>query len=61
MKWMYVNFQELWMFCEKGETTKAVPLNAVATKIETTVIDVLLALHALTAALKSLTLILLTI
>ena len=52
MKWMYVNFQELWMFCQKGETTKAVPLNAVATKIETTVIDVLLALHALTAALK---------
>ena len=61
MKWMYVNFQELWMFCGKDETTRAVPLNAVATKIETTVIDVLLALHALTAALKSLTLILLTI
>ena len=47
-KWMYVNLQELWMICGKGETTRVVPLHAVANKIETTVIDVLPALHALT-------------
>ena len=47
-KWMYVNLQELWMICGKGETTRVVPLHAVANKIETTVIDVLPALLALT-------------
>ena len=46
-KWMYVNLQELWMFCGKGETTRAVPLHAIATKLESTVVDVLSALHAL--------------
>ena len=47
-KWMYVNLQELRMFCGKGETTRAVPLHAIATKLESTVVDVLPALHALT-------------
>ena len=47
-KWMYVNLQELWMFCGKGETTRAVPLHETATKLETTLVDVLPALHALT-------------
>ena len=47
-KLMYVNLQELWMFCGKGETTRAVPLHAIATKLESTVVDVLPALHALT-------------
>ena len=46
-KWMYVNLQELWMFCGKGETTRAIPLHAIATKLESTVVDVLPALHAL--------------
>ena len=36
------------MICGKDETTRAVPLHEVATKLETTVIDVLPALHALT-------------
>ena len=45
---MCVNLQELWMICGKGETTRAVSLHAVATKIEATLIDVLPALHALT-------------
>ena len=47
-KWMYVNLQELWMICGKGETTRVVPLHAVANKTETTVVDVLPPLHALT-------------
>ena len=36
------------MICGKGETTRVVPLHAVANKVETTVIDILPALHALT-------------
>ena len=36
------------MFCGKGETTRAVPLYAIAAKLESTVVDVLPALHALT-------------
>ena len=36
------------MICRKGETTRAVHLHEVATKLETTVIDVLPALHAIT-------------
>ena len=47
-KWIYINLQELWMICGKDETSRAVPLREVATKLETTVIDVLAALHALT-------------
>ena len=39
-KWMYV--------CGKGEITRAVPLHAIATKLESTVVDVLPALHSLT-------------
>ena len=39
-KWMYV--------CGKGEITRAVPLHAIATKLESAVVDVLPALHALT-------------
>ena len=47
-KWMYVKLQELWMICGKGETARVVPLHAVANKTETTVVDVLPPLHALT-------------
>ena len=36
------------MFLGKGETTRAVPLHEIATKLETTLVDVLAALHALT-------------
>ena len=36
------------MICGKGETTRVVPLHTVANKVETTVIDILPALHALT-------------
>ena len=36
------------MSCEKGETSRAVPLHEVATKLETTVIDILPVLQALT-------------
>ena len=45
---MYINLHELWMIYGKGETTRAVPLHEAATKLETIVIDVLPALHALT-------------
>ena len=45
---MYIDLHELWMICGEGETTWAVPLHEVATKLERTVIYVLPALHALT-------------
>ena len=45
---MYGNLQELWMFCGKGETARALPLHELATKLETTLVDMLPALHALT-------------
>ena len=43
-KWMYVDLEELWIVCGKDETTRTLPLHAVANKIEATVIDVLPAL-----------------
>ena len=45
---MYINLHELWLICGKGETTRAVPLHEVTTKLETTIIYALPVLHALT-------------
>ena len=47
-KSMYINLHELWMICGKGETIRTFPLLEFATKLETTVIDILPTLHALT-------------
>lgn len=42
------NLQKLWTIFGKSETTRAVLLHDVATNLETTVIDVLHVLYALT-------------
>ena len=47
-KWIYINLQELWMICRKGETSRVIPLHDVVTKLENTVTDSLPVLHALT-------------
>ena len=46
-RWMYFDFQELWILCGQGLTSRAVPVDDTAALLDSEAIDIVPAVHAL--------------
>ena len=48
LRWMHFDLHELWMLCAQGAHSRAVPIHTIATSMDSDVIDIMPAVHALT-------------
>ena len=48
-RWVHLDLQKFWMLCGQGASNRALPIHEIVQTMALTVVDILPALHALTA------------